>query len=187
LTSVIDTSVLLFFLNDQTSPPIDPATGVQVTECGARIDFLLKKLERSKAAVIVPAPVLAEVLVRAGAAGPEYLQILERERSIVILEFGKRAAVEAGAMLARLRSDGHKTVGGDARAKLKFDVMIAAIAKVHGANTVYSDDPDIRQLGRLFGYETIGVGALPLPPVDPQGSLALSGRALDLGGLSSDP
>lgn len=76
-------------------------------------------------------------------------------------------------MLAQLLSSDIKPVGGDARSKLKFDVMIAAVAKVHRADTVYSDDPHLRKLGKDFGFETIGIGGLPLPPDDPQMPLPL--------------
>ncbi|MGR9269831.1 type II toxin-antitoxin system VapC family toxin [Rhizobium leguminosarum] len=182
MKAVIDTSVLLYFLNENTPAPIDPATSETVTHCKARIDHLLKELERTKETLIVPTPVLAEVLVRAGAAGPAYLQILEKEKTMVIADFGKRAAVEAGAMLSEIWRSGNKPSGGDARAKLKFDVMIAAIAKANSATQVYSDDPDLKKLGATFGFAATGVCDLPLPPENPQGSLPLTSprRALDL-------
>ena len=163
MTVAIDTSVLLYILNENTSAPIDPATNAPVTQCRARVDGLIERLSKANEKVIVPTPVLAEVLVRAEAAGPAYLQIVERNKSLRLADFNALAAVEAAAMMSAVWAQ-RKPAGGDARSKIKFDIMIAAIARVAGASTVYSDDPDIVRLGSTFGFQVTGVAALPPPP-----------------------
>jgi predicted nucleic acid-binding protein len=164
LTAAIDTSILLYILNEHTSAPKDPATGSPVTRCADRVNLLISALGKKGEKLIVPTPALSEVLVRAGASAPGYLEILDRNKVIRLVDFNVLAAVEAASMVAEILASGGLPPGGDARAKMKFDIMIAAIAKVNGAGVVYSDDPDIRNLGKRFGFDVIGVAELPAPP-----------------------
>lgn len=166
MSSVIDTSLLLYILNEATPAPEDPATGRPVKNCAGRINNLIADLTKKREKLIVPTPVLAESLVRAGNAAPEYLLILEAHRAIQLADFNGLAAVEASAMLADIFGSAEKPSGGDARVKMKFDIMIAAIAKVNNASTVYSDDPDIAKLGKRYGFQVIGIGQLPEPPAE---------------------
>jgi hypothetical protein len=58
-------------------PLIDPhvkGTG----EVDARILHLVRSLDRQKTKIIVPTPALSEVLIGAGDAAPQYLEILSR-------------------------------------------------------------------------------------------------------------
>ncbi len=64
---VFDTSILaLTFDGQHANPPIDPTTGQLLTDCQARINHLIKTLSDAKTRVLIPAPVVAEYLVRAG-------------------------------------------------------------------------------------------------------------------------
>lgn len=92
--------------------------------------------------------------------------ILETNRAIRLVDFNMLAAVEASVMIAQVFGSGSKPVGTDARVKIKFDIMIAAIAKVNSATVIYSDDPDIARLGKRFGFGVIGIAQLPEPQVD---------------------
>ena len=164
MTAAIDTSLLLYVLNENTSAPIDVATGKPVERCAARVNKLIADLGKRKEKLIVPTPVLAEVLVRAGAAAPRYLSILDANRAIRLADFNALAAVESSVMIAQVLGSDERPSGGDARVKMKFDIMIAAIAKVNGASLVYSDDPDMVRLGRRFDFEVMGIAKLPEPP-----------------------
>jgi hypothetical protein len=60
---------------------------------------------------------------------------------------------------------GNKRGASDATwAKVKYDRQIVAIAKVHSATTIYSDDGDIETLGKRAKINVVGLAALPLPP-----------------------
>jgi predicted nucleic acid-binding protein len=166
LSSVIDTSLLLYLLNEATPAPDDPKTGKPVENCAGRVNKLIADLAKKREKLIVPTPALAETLVRAGSAAPEYLGILEAHRAVQLADFNGLAAVEASSMIADIFGSADKPSGGDARVKMKFDIMIAAIAKVNGATTVYSDDPDIARLGERYGFQVIGIAALPEPPAE---------------------
>jgi predicted nucleic acid-binding protein len=166
LIAAADASVLLHMLDAAVPAPNDPATGSPVVDCKQRIDHLIATLAKKHGRLVIPTPALSEVLVRAGAAGPEWLRLLGQNRSIRIVPFDTRAAVECAAMAAERLS---KNSGAKPRWKAKFDEQIVAIANVEGATAIYSDDDDISRLARE-GVEVIGIAALPLPPQDAQGN-----------------
>ncbi len=70
--------------------------------------------------------------------------------------------------------DGDKRGGGEGTwAKVKFDRQIVAIAKVEGANVIYSDDRNVQTFAAGVGISVVKVADLPLPPEDPQAPLPL--------------
>ena len=171
---VFDATALLYFLEPDAKPPLDPATNMPVADAGKRIDFLITTLEDRHETIIIPTPALSEVLVHAGEAGPRYLDILSTTRCFRIEAFDQRAAVELAEMTRDAISAGALRAGTNAtRAKLKFDRQIIAIARTQGQTTIYSDDEDIAKLSEALEVEVVPVHALPLPPEDMQGALAL--------------
>lgn len=134
---VFDTSVLLLVLEPTASAPIDPATSLPLTHAAERIDYLIKGLSRARNTVLIPTPVLAEVLSKAGLAGPQYVQLLQRA-PFKIAPFDTRAAIECAAGLAHhfnLKKSAKLPDMGvpGARAKLKFDQQVVAIALANSA------------------------------------------------------
>lgn len=63
--------------------------------------------------------------------------------------------------------------GTGPKSKLKFDHQIVAIAKVVGADVVYSDDTDVKALCARETIKCQGVWELPARPADPQSKLPL--------------
>ena len=172
--AVFDATALLLLLDPDTRPPLDPETREPVTDVRARIEFLVETLEARREAIVVPTPVLSEVLVHAGDAGPGYLELLSNNRCFRIEPFDQRAAVELAAITHNAVTAGDLRAGTDAtRAKLKFDRQIIAIALTRGETTIYSDDGDIARLGEALGLEAIRSHVLPRPPEDPQLALGL--------------
>ncbi len=94
---VIDTSVLLALLDPSTPLPADPDTGLPINRSTERIAYLIQRLEKSR--LIVPTPVLAEILARAKEATQGYIDALKSQRTISIAPFDQRAAIEAGLLL----------------------------------------------------------------------------------------
>lgn len=161
-----DASVLVYLLDEHAEAPKGD-NGEPVGDCQKRVSNLIAELQRAKARIIVPAPALAEVLVYGGTAGPEWLSILNTSRHIRVSPFDERTAVEYAVMERERVSASHRRTP---RAKAKFDQQIVAIARVEGAERIYSDDADIRS---LWGDEdqVVGIAALPLPPQDAQLSI----------------
>lgn len=161
----LDASVLVFFFDQDAKAPVDPETGRPIDRCAERVSFLISQLSASAAKIVIPTPALAEVLVLSGMAGPEWLNIISKNRHFSVVDFDTRAAIEHAAQMSnapRPLSPGKQ--------KAKFDFQIIAIARVAGAQKIYSFDTDIKKNAGP-GIEVVGGFDLPLPPDDPQGNL----------------
>lgn len=167
MITVIDASVLVYMLDAHAAAPVDPGTGQPVTDCRARVDYLIETLAKRQDKLVIPTPALAEVLARAGAAGPDWLRLMRQSRHIRLGDFDERAAVECAILAAKRLANGG---GGGPRSKAKFDEQIVAIANVASAKIIYSDDADIARMARE-GVQVLGVRSLPLPPVIAQPDL----------------
>ena len=170
--AAFDSTALLYLLQSDTLAPPDPATGAPVADARQRIEHLIETLEGRGEIVVIPTPVLGEVLIHAGEAGPHYLEILKGRRVFRIAPFDLRAAVELATATRKAIGAGDLRAGTDAtRAKLNFDRQILAIARVQKQSVIYSDDQDVAKLAQTFGLKAIPIWQLPLPPGNPQGEL----------------
>ena len=104
---------------------------------------------------------MSETLIGAGEAAPKYLDILSRTARLRLAPFGSRAAVEAAARHREALRQGDKKEGSESWAKVKFDRQIA---KVEGAERIYSNDDDIRRHGKADGLQVIRLEDLENPP-----------------------
>ena len=132
----------------------------------ARIDHLLATLQKTKTTLIIPTPALAEALVRLDPqVAARFIERVNRTSAVKLAPFDVLEALEAAAMASEALTSGDKRGGakGDYQ-KVKVDRQIVAIAKFHGASTIYSNDSDIRVLAHAHGISVIGVEELPLPP-----------------------
>ena len=166
---VLDTSILLLFLDPNAEPPIDPETKKPVERAAERIDCLISDLAKKEEKIVIPTPVLSEVLVRAGDATKKYLEKLSNQSVFRIAPFDEKAAVEAAlAMRDAMKRGGHRIdANSDAtKAKIKFDRQIVAIAKVAGAHTIYSDDSDVEKYAKHDGLKACRTSTLDLPGPD---------------------
>jgi predicted nucleic acid-binding protein len=158
---VFDATFLMLFLDSRVNDGVGNSPNV---------DYLVETLIRSRARIIVPTPALSELLVGAGDAAPQYLDILNRSAYFRVEPFGTKAAVEAAAAIRDAKAKGGKRGQGVASswAKVKFDRQIVAIAKVNSASVIYSDDDDIKKLGKAADIAVISLDELPMPPTPPQ-------------------
>ena len=73
--------------------------GLPIEKAKERIDYLVQQLEKDRTKIIVPTPVLSEILVRAGAEVSEkIIEHLQRFTVFRVELFDTRAAIEAAAM-----------------------------------------------------------------------------------------
>lgn len=170
---VIDATILMLFFRPDTPVPADRG-GAPIELPNQRIEHLIQQLEKARTKIIVPTPVLSEILVRAGpAASQEIVEKLNRLPVFRVEPFDARAAIEVAAM-----TRGALTTSGTKRgaavgpwAKIKYDRQIVAIAKVNRATTIYSDDRDIRSIAAAENIPVIGLAELPRPNETRQGDL----------------
>jgi predicted nucleic acid-binding protein len=164
---VFDNTMLLLTLFPGVPVPTDPATNLPITDAAARVEYLLKTLDARRERVAIPAPVLSEVLIRAGANMGAYLTKFQKSAMFRIESFDARAAVEVALMAQDAISIGDKKDGSDeVWAKVKYDRQIIAIAKVIGASAIYSDDKGVKRTAVRVGMPVIGLLECPLLPID---------------------
>ena len=157
---VFDNSIFCLTLHPDAKPrsSVDPVQD--------RIQHLLETLRDNGEVAIIPAPALSEFLVFAGKSAPEYLLKIRESSFLRIEPFDERAAIELADREISAREKGNKR--GSATTsdwqKVKFDRQIVAVALVHKASAIYSDDPDIVTHGKDCGLKVLSLADLPLPP-----------------------
>jgi predicted nucleic acid-binding protein len=149
------------------------------SEVDARLTFLIQSLDKARKKIIVPTPALCEVLIGASDAAPQYLDIINHSSRFKVAPFGTRAAVEAAAAHRDALRAGDKKEGAASWLKVKFDRQIVAIAKIEGADIIYSDDDDIARFSARDGIEVITLEGLPSPPEKPQPELPFGSSDCD--------
>lgn len=71
------------------------------------------------------------------------------------------------------------------KAKIKFDRQVVAIAKVEGADTLYTHDTGLRDVALANGLRVVMTWELPLPPQAAQGELDLEAKTEEPGPAQS--
>lgn len=168
---LFDTNVLMLVLQPAAPAPIDPVTGERLTHVEERVNYLIRRLSKIKTDVLIPTPVLAEILCGAGSARTQYLQHLQKEPFRVV-PFDVRAAIDCADLLALPVPSKRKGTPG-LRAKIKFDRQIVAIAKTHAVEALYSDDEDVFKEARRLGLRVVRSFDLERDPELMQGKLDL--------------
>jgi hypothetical protein len=169
-----DSTVLTLMLNPAADCPPDPGTGLPVSKARERVELLIQTLTKSKTKIVIPTPVLSEVLVEAGSAGFAYVQILNKQFVFDVRPFDEIAAIQLAEMTKRAIALGDKREGSkEPYQKIKLDRQIVSICKVAGVSTLYASDNSLANFARKAGLSVIGVHELPLPAEPPQLALEL--------------
>lgn len=170
---VFDSVILALLVDPQAEVPEDAIKGAPVLRVRERLDLLLSEIEDVHDRVLIPTPVLFELLALAGAAAPNYFETLSKSSFFRIVGFDQRAALEAASLLREgaagtaMASAGAGLGRGDLSQSLGpsdlVRLQIVAIAKVHGADTLYAEDPALRRLAQNHGIEARRLADMPEP------------------------
>lgn len=174
MSVVFDTNMTLLLVDPNVPVPPDPDTGMPVAEPAQRINHLFATLQKAREKIIIPTPVLAELVTLAETAGAEYVNHFHRHGGVFQIEaFDERAAIDLALMTAAARrsSGGIRAGSVESMAKIKFDRQIVAIAKVAGATMIYSDDRNLRKFAIANNIPATKLSELPLPPDSAQQSI----------------
>ena len=167
-----DTGGILHLLDPNANAAIDHSTNLAVTDCQKRMQFYVSEMHKKREKILVPTPVLGELLILASTDGPSIYSRLSKSAAFQIEPFDDRAAIELCLMTESALKAGDRRAGStESMAKIKFDRQIIAIAKVHHARAIFSDDKNIRKFATANGVNPIAIWELPLPPVDAQTTL----------------
>jgi hypothetical protein len=159
-----DTTYLIVLLQEKAVPSITDRQGKPVSKARERVQYLVQKLSESNSIICIPTPVLAEIMVRAGSAGPEYLRRFNDSSKFRLSAFDVRAAIEAAELIRLVKDEQSKRAKIDTWAKMKFDLQIVAIAKAESCGAIYSDDPNIENHGKRVNIPVRRICDLQLPP-----------------------
>ncbi|MFY9260659.1 MAG: hypothetical protein WAO71_09150 [Gallionella sp.] len=92
-----DSSILIDLLNDRLAG-----------DRKAKLDYLIAELQKNRIKILIPTPVLTEVLVKAGKAREAIHQKLSGNSSFQITPFDSRAAMECALLLEEAFSTNEK-------------------------------------------------------------------------------
>lgn len=161
MTAIFDTNIIVYLVQ-----PDAPSSTERVTE---RVVQLIDELAAMKASIIIPAPVLAELLSYADGGDGIILAKLKKIKKLSFGKFDERAAIELAQLERNIRPSGVSSsefIGS--RSKLKFDKLIVAIALRYKSPTLYSDDKNVVRIANRIGLNVVSSNQLPLPPEEPQ-------------------
>lgn len=140
----------------------------------ARLDHFLDAVSKGKKKLIIPTPVIAEYLVRADAAGLEWLDTLEKRSGIEVVPFDRIAAFETAQMDRAALGAGDKRDGShEPWQKIKIDRQIVGVAKAVGARACITSDAGLKQTALRAGVQVFSIDDLELPLSARQGLLPL--------------
>ena len=176
----VDSSALILLVNPAANPPVDPKTKLPVAHARERVEMFLAGLSATDT-LIIPTPVLAEVLVGAEEGGPGLLEAISGMARVKVRPFGERAAVETAMMTREAIAAGDKRGGSQAPwQKVKVDRQVVAVARAENATRIYADDHNLVEFARRLGMDVVSTWDLPVPagvenlftaagvPIDPQ-------------------
>lgn len=167
-----DNTTLSVLLNPACRIPIDPVTSKPVTQAKQRVELLVQTLAKMRQRIILPTPVIGELLTAIGPSAQQYIDIVARSRVFEIAAFDEKAAIEL-AFLNREVFAEQDNARSEPYQKVKIDRQIIAVLKSRNAEVIYTDDNGQYNRALLCGIKPARLHELALPPEDKQLRLAL--------------
>lgn len=164
---VVDANFLVLLLDPDAMPHLDRGR--------ERIEFFIRELAKDKAEIVIPAPVIAEIVAGRIDRIEEIVEALLRSRYFSVQPFDAVIAIETGELIKRAQDripPAQRLPGW--KVAMKYDAMIAATAKVRRAKAVCTDDAGLSAHLRDTDIKIIRIEDLPLPPENPQTNFDLS-------------
>lgn len=168
-----DSTMLSLLLNPDSRAPNDPDTGLPTAYVQQRIQGLLNKLQRSRSKIVIPTPVVAEVLTLIGPTNGDYLSIVNRSKVFEVRPFDELAALELAFLNRDIFAASDKKSGAEPYQKVKIDRQILAICKVARCDAFYTDDKGLIGRAKLCDMPIVRISELPIPDEARQHELGL--------------
>lgn len=156
---IFDTNFLTYFSDSAGGFAFEPEDSSDTLE--ERFDLLLEQLTESTKQIVIPSPVLAEVLAAQNANENKILSIISNQSQIKISEFDQRQSIEFGHMFRSAQR------GAENRNSFKFDLLILACARAEGASIIYTADKNLKKKAIRLGIQAISFNDLERPVIKP--------------------
>jgi predicted nucleic acid-binding protein len=160
---VFDTTFLSQLLYEKSRPPLDPSSKQPIERAKERIEYLIETLEAAKQKIVIPTPVLTELLAIISKP-QELLEKINSSRWFFVYPFDQKAAIECSELIRAAVKPAEKKSSSSTWAEAKYDYQIIAIAIAASADTIYTDDEDIHRCLAGKHIKAIRISELPLPP-----------------------
>lgn len=167
MRAVIDANVLMQVMGDCENGLICPITGEEISDLQNRTEALVQYFSDDAHMILIPAPVLAEILVRyEESTHQDVLNAIKSSPALQVAPFNEICAVECARILSKAEIKQWQAAG-DAKAKISVDRQVIATGIAYGADELWThDDRVFKKVDSLAG-ET-GMIARSLSEVDPQ-------------------
>lgn len=153
-------------------PDANYINGKPVEHVQERLSNLVSELEKNKTKIIIPTPVFSEMLIKADDARLALIEHYQKSSVFKVASFDTLAAIELAEINRQAAAGGNKKGNStESWAKIKFDRQIVAIAKVHSATAIYSDDKNLATFAEKAGIKVIKLIDIPVPASAAQGKL----------------
>lgn len=150
---ILDTNALVLFFGKRLNQ-----------DDSLRMQGLLLELRKKRESIGIPAQVWAEFIDQAGQAEIEATQNIFKTSAFRLLSYDLRAAMETVEVVRLGRSARKSEVGGKRpRQAVKVDWQIIAVAKVHSARLLITNDVDMINEAQRSGVRCIKIQDLPIP------------------------
>lgn len=156
---VFDSTILLLVLDPKAGKPTDRQTGKPVDRPIERVENFIDTCSRRSETILIPTPVLTEVLILGGPDLQERLDMIKGQARFRIVEFHELAAIEAAYRL-KIPLTGRKDRAEKAR--IKFDQQILSIALTENAKVLCTDDHRLQDAAIREGLTTLATAQMPL-------------------------
>lgn len=163
-----DSTMLSVLLNPHCKIPTDPTTNAPVSLPKVRAEFLVSKIQKERGRILIPTPVVSEILTAIGPEAQEYFDIINRNRLFEVSSFDEKAAIELAFLNREVFASNDPKNGQEPYQKMKIDRQILAILKSRGATEIYTDDTGLKFRALLCKITPIGIVDLSLPPDEKQ-------------------
>jgi len=148
--------------------PIDPSTGDPIEHAQDRVKNLISEAAKRKETLLVPTPVLSEVLAYTDERRFDMIASINSSATLKVAPFDMKAAIELAEMNLEAVAGDKKFGSEDPYQKTKIDRQIVAICKANNCDALYTTDRSLGNFAKRFGLEVRHLSDIPLPDEERQ-------------------
>lgn len=162
MKAALDANVLMQLLGVIGNGLYCPRSKEQVVNAEGRADALLERFGQPGYQLLIPAPVMAEVLVKVEPEHQQsYIDFVNSVTSLSIVPFDTKSIIECARLFDAQEAKQLKK-GGESKSKIAVDRQVIAIAISNGAKELWTHDKTIfKKAGR------VGLIAKSLADIEP--------------------
>ncbi|MDQ7731310.1 PIN domain-containing protein [Halomonas sp. SpR1] len=172
MKAALDANVLMQLLGIIGNSLYCPRTKQEITNAEGRADALLERFSDPGFQLLIPAPAMAEVLVK---VAPElqqaYIDFVNNTTSLSIIPFDTRSIIECARLFDAQEAKQLKK-GGESKAKIAVDRQVVAIAISNGAKELWTHDKTVFKKASRVGL--VAKSLADIEPIPAQKAMEFS-------------